>query len=43
MNYAVRALQDPWFGYGVTTTNVVVLLGIAPVSTAGAAVLLRWR
>ena len=43
MNYAVRALQDPWFGYGVTATNVVVLLGIALVSTAGAALLLRRR
>ncbi len=43
MNYAVRALQDPWFGYGVTATNLVVLLGIALVSSAGAALILRRR
>ncbi len=43
MNYAVRALQDPWFGFGVTATNLVVLLGIAIVSGAGAALLFRRR
>ena len=42
LNYAVRALQDPWFGYGITATNLIVLLGIALVSGAGAT-LLFWR
>jgi ABC-2 type transport system permease protein len=35
LNYAVRALQDPWFGYGVTVTNLVVLAAIAVISGAG--------
>jgi ABC-2 type transport system permease protein len=43
MNYAVRALQDPWFGFGITATNLLVLLGIAAVSVAGATLLLRRR
>lgn len=43
LNYAVRALQDPWFGYGVTVSNLVVLAaigvvsGVGPCSSSGAA------
>jgi ABC-2 type transport system permease protein len=43
LNYAVRALQDPWFGYGVTVSNLVVLAaigvvsGVEPCSSSGAA------
>jgi ABC-2 type transport system permease protein len=41
LQYATRALQDPWFGYGITATNLIVLLGVAIASTAGAALLFR--
>ncbi len=43
LNYAVRALQDPWFGYGITGTNLVVLAGIAVAGGTGAALLFRRR
>jgi hypothetical protein len=41
LNYAVRALQDPWFGYGITGTNLIVLAGIAVAGGTGAALLFR--
>jgi ABC-2 type transport system permease protein len=43
LNYAVRALQDPWFGYGITMTNLVVLAGIGVISAGAAALLFRRR
>jgi ABC-2 type transport system permease protein len=43
LNYAVRALQDPWFGYGVNVTNLVVLAAIAVISGGGAALVFRHR
>ncbi|MGD1052632.1 MAG: ABC transporter permease [Candidatus Dormibacteria bacterium] len=43
LNYAVRALQDPWFGFGITATNLIVLTGVALASGAGAALLFRRR
>jgi ABC-2 type transport system permease protein len=36
LNYAVRALQDPWFGHGITGSNLVILAGLAVVSGAAA-------
>ena len=43
LNYAVRALQDPWFGYGITVSNLVVLAAIGAVSGVGAALVFRHR
>jgi ABC-2 type transport system permease protein len=43
LKYAVRALQDPWFGYGITVTNLVVLAAIGVVSGLGAALVFRRR
>jgi LPXTG-motif cell wall-anchored protein len=39
----VRAPQDPWFGYGITMTNLFVLAGIGVISAGAAALLFRRR
>ncbi|MDQ6885248.1 MAG: ABC transporter permease, partial [Candidatus Dormibacteraeota bacterium] len=41
--YAVRALQDPWFGYGITVKNLVILVGIGIVAGVGSVALYRRR
>jgi ABC-2 type transport system permease protein len=41
--YAVRALQDPWFGYGITEKNLVILVGIGIVAGIGSVALYRRR
>ncbi len=43
LNYAVRALQDPWFGYGITGSNLVILAAITVVCGTGAALVFRRR
>jgi ABC-2 type transport system permease protein len=41
--YAVRALQDPWFGFGISWKNLAILAGIAIVASAGSILLYRQR
>jgi ABC-type polysaccharide/polyol phosphate export permease len=37
--YAVRVIQDPWFGFGITVKNVVLLIGVGIVAAAGSLLL----
>jgi len=43
LGYAVRALQDPWFGFGISWKNLAILTGIAIVASAGSILLYRQR
>ena len=43
LDYAVRVLQDPWFGRGISGKDLAILAGIAMVATAGSVVLFRRR
>lgn len=43
MGYAVRVLQDPWFGRGISATNLAILAGIAIVAMTGSVALYRRR
>lgn len=43
MNFAVRALQEPWFGVDMSWSNLAILVGVAAVTITGASLLLRGR
>ena len=43
MSFAVRALQDPWFGRGIHPADLATLVGIAIVTVAASSLLLRNR
>lgn len=41
LTYAVKALQQPWFGTGTSWRDLAVLIGVLAVATAVAARLFR--
>jgi ABC-2 type transport system permease protein len=43
MDYAVRVVQDPWFGRGISGSNLAILTSIAVIATAGSVFAYRWR